>query len=50
MFVWGMGRLGRLGLGNELDQAVPVSLEAEVTDIGEVVLEADDDGFEVLIR
>jgi hypothetical protein len=50
MFVWGMGRIGRLGLGNELDQKVPVALEAEVTDVGNVELEPDDDGFEVMIR
>jgi alpha-tubulin suppressor-like RCC1 family protein len=50
MFVWGMGRIGRLGFGNELDQKVPVALEAEVTDVGDVVLEPDDDGFEVMIR
>jgi hypothetical protein len=27
--VWGMGALGRLGLGNELDQPVPLALEIE---------------------
>ncbi len=27
VFVWGMGALGRLGLGNELDQPVPIALE-----------------------
>ena len=27
--MWGMGALGRLGLGNELDQPVPLALEIE---------------------
>lgn len=38
VFVWGMGQLGRLGLGNELDQAVPVAYESQCVDIGEVDL------------
>jgi len=32
VLVWGMGGLGRLGLGNELDQLVPTVLEIEDED------------------